>query len=124
MDITRKFNERVAATLQKVDPQCTKACELLGDIDRFEIESFDLEVSASAPAPQAHKTSYLDAPLLTLRELMPGSTGHGDDDGDLDQAFRGDKVKFLVMQRKLTPNEIKTDGVLEDVADVDWGIHP
>ena len=55
---------------------------------------------------------------------MPGSTGDRDNDGDLDQAFRGDKVKFLVMQRKLTPNEIKTDGVLEDVADLDWGIHP
>ena len=37
------------------------------------------------PLPQ-ESTSYMDVPLMTLRELMPGLTGD-DDDRDLDQSF-------------------------------------
>ena len=45
------------------------------------------------PAKPPQDPSYLDAPLLTLRELMPGLTGEDDDETDLDQAFRADKVE-------------------------------
>ena len=78
--------------------------------------------SASTHHANETKVEYLDAPLLTLRELMPGSTGKGDDDGDLDQSFRADKIEFLVMHRPMTPAEIQADTVLEDVAHVDWSI--
>ena len=120
-DITRKFDERVAATLERVDPHRAKAREVLGDVEGFELEEF----SSAFAAPKHAKvtpTSYLDAPLLTLRQLMPGSTGEGEDDGELDQAFRADKIEFLVMHRELTPNEVQQECVIEDIGDVDWGI--
>ena len=120
-DITRKFDERVVATLERVDPHQAKAREVLGDVDGFELEEFRSSFTAPTHAKPA-STSYLDAPLLTLRQLMPGSTGEGDDDGELDQAFRADKNEFLVIHRELTHNEVKQDCVLEDIGDVDWRI--
>ena len=59
---------------------------------------------------------------MTLRELMPGDTGEGDDDSELDQSFRADKIEFLVMQRNLAEEETKADPVLENVGEVDWNI--
>lgn len=96
----------MADTTKKTDPHRAKARELLGVIDGFEIKNFNLAVTAPKPVPKAQPTAYLDAPLLTLRELMPGSTGEGDDD-ELDQSFRADKVEFLVMHRKLSPEETR-----------------
>ena len=64
----------------------------------------------------------MEAPLLTLRELMPGSTGDDDAEGDLDQSFRADKVEFLVMVRNITEIEAQTDSVIEEVGDIDWDI--
>ena len=121
-DITKKYEARVNATTERRDPHRAKARELLGDVDGFALESFDDEFHAPKPAPAPTPTSYLDAPLLTLRELMPGSTGQGDEDGELDLSFRADKIEFLVMQRELTANEAKEDAVLQDAGDVDWEI--
>ena len=66
--------------------------------------------------------SYMDSPLLTLRELMPGSTGSSKDDTDLDQSFRADRIEFMVVQRDLTASEARESGVIEDPGDVDWDI--
>ena len=66
--------------------------------------------------------NYMDSPLLMLRELMPGSTGGDDDDQELDQSFRSNKIEFLVVQRPLTAPERAADTVLSDPADVDWSI--
>ena len=111
--ITKKYEERVAATMEKIDPHRAKAHELLRDIDNFELE----EVDGTFTAPDHHanevKVAYMDAPLLTLRELMPGSTGEGDEDGKLDQSFRADKIEFMVMQRtRIKPKLTKSSSML------------
>ena len=104
-DITRQYEERVAATTEWIDPNRAKARELLGDIDNFELE--EVAGSFSAPAKRANedKVEYHEAPLMTLWELMPGNTGEGDEDNDLDQSFRADKIEFLVMQRNMTEDD-------------------
>ena len=64
----------------------------------------------------------MEALLLTLRQLMPGTTGYDEEDQDLDQSFRANKIEFLVVQRKLSVAEAEADGSLHDPADVDWSI--
>ena len=121
-DITRKYEERVAATTAKTDPHRAKAREQLGDIDGFELENFNSSITAPKSAPPQPTTSYLNAPLLTLPQLMPGSTGKVDDNDELDQSFRADKIEFLVIQRKLLPDEVQQDPVIQEVGDVDWEV--
>ena len=75
----------------------------------------------SEPLPEAQET-YMDAPLLSLRQLMPGATGGDEEDPDLDQTFRANKVEFIVAQRELCREESEVDMVLKDAADVDWSI--
>ena len=121
--LTKKYEARVAETIKKVDPHRATARETLKDVDNLEKESLSGSVSAdkvklAPPTP----TTFLEAPLLTLRELMPGGTGDQDPDDDLDQAFRADRIDFIVMHRPMTSNEKLADNVLEDVADVDWEI--
>ena len=58
----------------------------------------------------------MDTPLLT-----PGLTG-GDEDRDLDQTFRSDKIEFMIVHRQLDPDEVCEGSVLKDPADVDWAI--
>ena len=53
---------------------------------------------------------------------MPGSTGADEEDGDLDQSFRADKIEFLVMSRNITEAERDGEMVIEEVGDVDWDI--
>ena len=99
-DITRKYDERVAATTEKLDPHRARAQRLLKDVEDGETTSFEGTFQASKEAPKyAAPIAYKDAPLLTLRDLMPGSTGADEEDGDLDQSFRADKIEFLVMSR-------------------------
>ena len=94
-----------------MDPHRAAAREALGDVDNLEKEA----------KPQ-QPTNFLDAPMLTLRELMPGGTGDQDPDGDLDQAFRADRIDFIVVHRPLSANEVQVDGVIDDPANVDWSI--
>ena len=121
-EITQQYDAWVAATTELVDPNRAKARRIIGTDDDCEVE----EVAGAFSTPTHHaneaETAYLDAPLLTLRELIPGSTGEGDDDGDLDQSFRADKIEFLVMHRPMTKTETEADTVLEDPANVDWAI--
>ena len=112
----------MAATTEKTDPHRAKARELLGDVVGFKLESFDTSITAPKPAPLPQPTPYLEAPLLTLRQLMPGFTGEDEDDDELDQTFRADKVEFLVIQRPLSPDEVQQNIVLQEVGDVDWEI--
>ena len=53
---------------------------------------------------------------------MPGSTGDQDDDRELDNTFRADRIDFILVQRPLTVDEAKVGGQIEDPADVDWAI--
>ena len=53
---------------------------------------------------------------------MPGSTGADEEDGELDQSFRADKLEFLVMTRNFTAAERDAEMVTEDTGDVDWDI--
>ena len=104
-----------------MDPNRAKAREMLQD-ENMETEALTGEFEAfKEPLPEVKQT-YMEAPLLTLREFMPGSTGDDDDDHDLDQSFRADKVEFMVVHRPLSPDEAKDNAVLHDAADVDWSI--
>ena len=115
-DITRKYDERVAET---IDPHRAKARDILRDVTDGEVVDFEGTFTAPKDPPKYEEPkSYLDAPLL----LMPGSTGEGDDDGELDQAFRADKIEFLVMVRNVTEDERRDDAVLKDAGEVDWDI--
>ena len=121
--ITRKYDERVAATTEKLDPHRARAKELLKDVEDGVTTPIDGTFSASKePSKLAAPLAYKDAPLLTLRELMPGNTGDDDEDGVLDQSFRADKIEFLVMVRDATANERVADMVIEEVGEVDWDI--
>ena len=122
-DITRKCDERVAETTERLDPHRARAQRLLQDVDDGETTSFEGTFKSSKEAPKyATPLAYKDAPLLTLRELMPGSTGADEEDGDLDQSFRADKIEFLVMSRNTTEAERDGEMVIEEVGDVDWDI--
>ena len=117
-DITRQYEARVIETTEQVDPHRAKARKILGtNDDDCEVE----EIAGAFSAPTHHanedKVSYLEAPLMTLRELMPGST-----DSDLDQSFRADKIEFLIMHRPMTSGEKAANTILEDAANVDWSI--
>ena len=88
----------------------------------MEVEAINGEWDGySEPLPQAQET-YMEAPLLTLWQLMPGATGGNDDETDLDLTFRANKVEFIVTQRQLCREEKEVDIVLKDAADVDWSI--
>ena len=122
-DITRKYDERVAATTAIVDPNRAKARDILRDVNDGEVTDFEGTFIAPKEPPKVQgPKSYLDAPLLTLRELMPGSTGEGDETGELDQAFRADRIEFLVMVRDINEAEKVADAVIMDAGDVDWDI--
>ena len=122
-DITRKYDERVAATTALIDPHRAKARDLLRDVQDGVVTDFEGTFKASKDPPKYEAPkSYLEAPLLTLRELMPGSMADGDDEGELDQAFRADKIEFLVMVRDLAEEEKEEDAVTLDAGDVDWDI--
>ena len=54
----------------------------------------------------------MDAPLLTILELMPGSTGGDEDDQELDQSFSANTIEFMVVQRSLTTDERVINAVL------------
>ena len=121
--LTKMYDARVAETIKKVDPHRATAREKLGDVDNLEKESLSGSYVADKVQPKPQQpTNYVDAPMLTLRELMPGGTGEQDPDDDLDQAFRADRIDFIVMHRPLSDKELQVDGVIEDPADVDWSI--
>ena len=92
--LTAQYDERVSSTLEKVDPNRAKAKEMLQEED-MDSEALAGEfASFREPMPEVKQT-YMEAPLLTLRELMPGATGDDDDSPDLDQSFRADKVESV-----------------------------
>ena len=113
----------MTATTERLDPHRAKARSLLKDVADGDVTPFEGEFTAPKNPPKLQApASYLDAPLLTLRELMPGSTGEDEEDGELDQSFRADKIEFLVMVRNITAAEKDVDSVLEEVGDIDWDI--
>ena len=119
--MTAQYDERVASTLEKVDPNRAKPKAILKEND-MEIEDLDGEFdSYKEPLPEVKQT-YMEAALLSLRELMPGTTGNDDDDRDLEQSFRADRLEFMMVHRELSPEEAKVNTVLKDAADVDWSI--
>ena len=72
--LTEQYEERVASTLEKVDPNRAKARSILKDEEPMEHESLDGEWDGYKDALPNDTQPYLDTPLLTLRELMPGSS--------------------------------------------------
>ena len=98
----------------------SKAKELLKE-ENMDVEALEGEFEAyKDPLPQK-SSNYMDTPLLTLRELMPGLTG--DEEGrELDQSFRSDRIEFMVVHRQLDPEEARVGSVIKDPADVDWAI--
>ena len=119
--LTAQYEARVATTLEKVDPNRAKARTALQDIE-YDVEALEGEWTGyKEPLPTATQSTE-EAPILTLRELMPGATGGDDEDRELDISFRADKVEFMVVQRPLTAPEVEVDMVLKDPADVDWSI--
>ena len=120
--LSELYDARVAETTEKVDPNRAKANAALKDADNLEIEPLSGQLGAYKDPLPEENTSYLDSPLLTLWELMPGSTGSLKEDTDLDQSFRADRIEFMVVQRPLTASEAQESGVIEDPGDVDWDI--
>ena len=121
--LTKQYEARVAETIKRVDPHRATACETLKDVDNLEKEALTGSWSADkVKTATPTQTTFLDAPLLTLRELMPGGTGDQDPDDDLDQSFRADRIDFIVMHRPLTNSEREADNMIEDAADIDWAI--
>ena len=119
--LTAQYEERVATTLEKVDPNRAKARAALQDVE-YDVEALEGEWTGyKEPLPTASQGNE-EAPLLTLRELMPGATGGDEEDRDLDLSFKADKVDFMVVHRPLTAPELEVDMVLKDPADVDWSI--
>ena len=120
--LTAQYDERVASTLERVDSHRAKAKAVLKD-DNMEVEALTGEWDAyTEPLPDAAPTTYMEALLLTLRELMPGSTGSYGDDQELDQTFRANRIEFIMAHRKLCREEVEADMVLKDPTDVDWSI--
>ena len=119
--LSRLYDARVAATTEKLDPLRAKAKAALKDVDNFEVEKLDGQWGCdTVPGiPEANKE---EVPLLTLRQLMPGSTGDQDEDRELDLAFKADKIEFIVVQRPLTNSEKQQGIAIEDASDVDWSI--
>ena len=107
--------------MEKVDPNRAKARAVLKE-ETMEVESLDGEWDGYKKPLPSDTQAYLDTPLLTLRQLMPGSSGGDGDDQDLDQSFRADKIEFMVVRRPLTPAEKQAETVLVDPGDVDWSI--
>ena len=117
------YDERVAETTAKIDPHRAKARTLLKDVNDGEVTDFEVTFTGPKDPPMYESPKpYLEAPLLTLRELMPGSTGDDEEDSELDQSFRADKIEFLVMVRNITDTEKEADTVLEEVGEIDWDI--
>ena len=119
--ISKLYDARVAATTEKIDPLRAKANAALKDVDNFEVEKLDGQWGADT-VPHATAANPEEVPLMTLRQLMPGSTGDEDEDRELDTAYKADKIEFIVVQRPLTANEEKAGNAIEDPADVDWTI--
>ena len=120
--LTEQYEARVATTLEKVDPNRAKARAVLKDEETMEVESLDGEWDGHKEPLPSDTRAYMDTPLLTLRQLMPGSSGGDEEDQDLDQSFRADKIEFMVVRRPLTLDEQRVETVLADAGDVDWSI--
>ena len=84
--LTAQYDARVASTFEKVDPNRAKARAALKDED-MEVEELSGEWDGYKEPLPSTSQAYADAPLLTLRELMPGATGGDDEDRELDQSF-------------------------------------
>ena len=118
--LTAQYDARVASTLEKVDPNRAKAKEILQEED-MDTEALTGEFEAfKEPLPEVKQT-YMEAPLLTLRELMPGATGDDDDSPDLDQSSERTRWSSWSstapchgMRRRRTPSSM--------MLDVDWSI--
>ena len=122
LDITQQYDARVVATTERIDPLRAKANKVLKDADEFEIELLSGQWGSDTVPQAPEPTKPEDAPLLTLRQLMPGSTGSLDDGWELDQVFRADRIEFILVQRPLMANESREAGQIEDLTDVDWTI--
>ena len=107
LNITKQYDARVAATSEKVDPLRAKAKAALKDVDNFEVEPLNGQWGADTVPKAPAAMNPEDAPLVTLRQLMPGSTGEQDEDQELDRAFRADRIDFILVQRPLTDTEVQ-----------------
>ena len=119
--LSAQYEARVAETTKKVDPHRAAANAILKD-EKVEIEPLSGTFGGLKEPLPVEEENYESAPLLTLRELMPGATSGDDENKELDQSFRANRIEFMIVQRDLTPEEINADTVLKDAADVDWSI--
>ena len=102
--LTEQYEARVASTMERVDPNRAKARLVLKEED-MEFEALDGEWDGyKEPLPQ-ESTSYMDAPLLTIRQLMPGSTSDDEEDRELDQSFRADKIESVSYTHLPSPRD-------------------
>ena len=122
-NLSEQYEARVAATTEKLDPNRAKANEALKE-DNLEVEALTGTLEGYKEALPKESDNYLDAPLLTLRELMPGATGGDAEDRDLDQSFRSNKIEFMVVQRPLNATEkaAGTDRTKSSMK-TSWGAH-
>ena len=105
--LSRLYDARVADTTARIDPMRARANAALKDVDKFEVEKLDGQWGADS-IPKAPEVNSDEMPMLTLRQLMPGSTGDEDEDRELDLSFRADRIEFIVVQRPLNEAETNT----------------
>jgi hypothetical protein len=118
--ITDKYHERVDATQAKLGKEA-KPRDKPEDVEEEEL----LDVTFKAPKDPVpcQPISKAEAPLLSLRELMPEGVQNTDmEDRTLDAKFRADKVEFLLMARAATDEEKTAGIVLHDAGEKEWEI--
>ena len=110
--LAETYQARVKATKEKLlIKQGGTAVAALPVNKKLETEMFN-EVVEVNQTPVA-TTSYAEAPLITLRQLMPAgieteNVGENPDSMPLDRTFRSEYIEFVVMIKKLDINK-KTD---------------
>ena len=96
--------------------------EEVPDEVEYEVEDLQGQVFDAPPlAVPVPEVAYKDAPLVTLRSLMPGDTGEADpNDYTLDMTFRANQVEFILVVRQATTDEIQTETQIEPIHLGDW----
>ena len=116
--ITEAYHARVDETKAKQGK--TKPVHNDNDVEEELLEGTLRAPSGPAPSQSVEQA---EAPLLSLRDLMPEEAQNTDPhDRSLDAKFRANRIEFVLVSRKATTTKIETDAVLQEVSDMSWEI--
>ena len=113
--VTHQFDAKVKAVRKARNPEKEEV--------EFVTEELDIEVKCPTGAKPRPLAKPEDAPMVTLRSLMPGSARSADpNDHSLNEEFRADSIEFLVVRRKAEKDEVDCGQPLEDINEAAWEI--